>query len=372
MEGAEEKVQREKVEALCSACSIDASTARGLLEKVSWQVDRAAEDHLRAQAEKSAEEATPPADSPGAAAVNLPEGDPAQLSRESSQVTIEAWLQKVKLDRYSIAVKEAGYDELQFLKDALEVDIDEMLTDIEMKKPHARTFKKAWELLIAEQEEPATDREVEPEPERESDAAPPSEGHGSLQMQPAKGGGAAVRSDKTKLFGSLRFKDGRILPEARQLQTELSKVGLDLTLVDMSAGGDIDVTVFGNIERADTFIVFGTAGYGQDTGALFDRPSMRVFEAPCVPQMLTNGVNFRAGNPASTFYESKFAMNSGKRIVLIRMIPYAQRFEELQARQLFGVNKLSLEWIEGAAMPRSLVSDIVKAVGDESTAPRAH
>ena len=64
-------------------------------------------------------------------------------------------------------------------------------------------------------------------------------------------------------------------------------------------------------------------------------------------------------------------MTNGRRIVLIRMIPFAQRFEELQARQLFGVNKLSLEWIEGTTMPKSLVRDIVKAVGDESTAPRA-
>ena len=75
----------------------------------------------------------------------------------------------------------------------------------------------------------------------------------------------------------------------------------------MSAGGDIDTTVFGGIERADTFLVFGTSDYGQDTG-----------------------------NPASTFYESKFAQNTKRRIILIKMIPPNGRFEHLQARQLFG------------------------------------
>ena len=101
------------------------------------------------------------------------------------------------------------------------------------------------------------------------------------------------------------------MPEAIRLQPELKKVGLDLTVVDMSAGGDIDTTVFGGIERADTFLVFGTSGYGQDTG-----------------------------NPASTFYESKFAQNTKRRIILIKMIPPGGRFEHLQARQLFGTARI--------------------------------
>lgn len=69
------------------------------------------------------------------------------------------------------------------------------------------------------------------------------------------------------------------------------------------------------------------------------------------------------------FFESKFAMHSRKRIILVRMIPFAERFDHLQARQLFGVNKLCLEWIEGQPMPANLVADIVKAVRDPSTAP---
>ena len=88
-----------------------------------------------------------------------------------------------------------------------------------------------------------------------------------------------------------------------------------------------------------------------------------------MPEAYLSSCSFAQGNPASTFYESKFAQTNGKRIVLIRMIPFEEKFEHLQARQLFGVNKLSLVWIEGEPMPDTLVGDIVKAIEDPSTAP---
>lgn len=329
IQSAEEMLQAQKIKSLSQLCSIDALAARALLEKASWDVEKANDSYLRAKAEES--KAPEP---------KLPEGDPSKLDRQRSQITVDAWLQTVKLDRYASAIKDAGYDELQFLQDAQEEDIDEVLVDIKMKKPHVRTFKKAWRLLL----EPSTTSELDDEEAQIEDvggAAGPTEGHGNLQ-----GGGfgliAKVKSERTKLFGSSRYKDGKIMPEAVQLQRELAKVGLELTLVDMTAGGDIDATVFGGIERADTFVVFGTADYGEDTG-----------------------------NPACTYYESKFALSYGKRIILLRMIPYEVQFEELQARQLFGVNKLSLEWIQGTKMPSSLVRDIQKAVDDPSTAPRS-
>ena len=67
-------------------------------------------------------------------------------------------------------------------------------------------------------------------------------------------------------------------------------------------------------------------------------------------------------------------MTNGKRMLLIRMIPFEEKFVHLQARQIFGVNKLSLSWVAGAgadgsAMPPALVADILKAIADPSTAP---
>jgi hypothetical protein len=84
-------------------------------------------------------------------------------------------------------------------------------------------------------------------------------------------------------------------------------------------------------------LVFGTAHYGEDTG-----------------------------NQASTFYESKYAINRKKRIILLRMIPFDQDFEQLQARVMFGMNKLSLSWTVGQPMPATLVDDIIKAIESPS------
>ena len=72
-------------------------------------------------------------------------------------VTVTEWLASIKLGAYADAIAEEGYDELQFLGDAEEADIDELLETLQgsagagagvgMKKPHARTLKKAWKAL---------------------------------------------------------------------------------------------------------------------------------------------------------------------------------------------------------------------------------
>ena len=101
----------------------------------------------------------------------------------------------------------------------------------------------------------------------------------------------------------------------------------------MKAGQDISTEVFEWIEWADTFLVFGTANYGEDTG-----------------------------NPASSCMEAKYAQNERKRIILLRMIPWNAKHDHLQARVLFGMNSLTLEWQPGARMPITLVEDIVRAL----------
>ena len=57
-------------------------------------------------------------------------------------------------------------------------------------------------------------------------------------------------------------------------------------------GDDIEAKMIGGIEHCDTFVVFGSKSYGEDTG-----------------------------NSASTYYESKFALDRKKRIILIRQQP---------------------------------------------------
>mmetsp|Transcript_22760 Transcript_22760/g.34435 ORF Transcript_22760/g.34435 Transcript_22760/m.34435 type:complete len:506 (+) Transcript_22760:160-1677(+) len=139
-------------------------------------------------------------------------------------------------------------------------------------------------------------------------------------------------SDKA-IFASMRFRDGRILPQADLLRQELELHGIIMHIIDMRSGEDIDSKVFSTLEHCDTFLAFGTSDYGKDTG-----------------------------NSASTYFECKYAMNKNKRIIPLRMIPYDQEFEHLQARVLFGMNLLSLKWEENQPMPANVVDDILNAI----------
>jgi hypothetical protein len=105
-----------------------------------------------------------------------------------------------------------------------------------------------------------------------------SGGHGSVRGVPPPAPKQREGDPARAIFASMRFKGGAILPEAKALQLQLQLRDVDLQIIDMNAGGDIDTEVFSGIEFCDSFLVFGTAGYGEDTG-----------------------------NPASTFFESKFA-----------------------------------------------------------------
>ena len=138
------------------------------------------------------------------------------------------------------------------------------------------------------------------------------------------------------IFASMRFRHGFVLREAVFLERELEKYGYKLHIIDMRAGGDIDEKVFSTIEHCNIFLVFGTRDYGENTG-----------------------------NSASTYRESKYAENKGKKIILLRMIDYDQEFTHWWARVLFGMNWWSNLWVEGESMPPSLLDDILHEVNPD-------
>lgn len=76
--------------------------------------------------------------------------------------TLEAWLASVKLGDYAAAIAAEGYEELRFLCDADDEDLDELAKDVGMKKPHSKTFRKQLALLATREagREPA----IEPGP----------------------------------------------------------------------------------------------------------------------------------------------------------------------------------------------------------------
>ena len=82
-------------------------------------------------------EGTPPSPTPAVPAATY-------VADKVELPSLDIWLADLKLDKYKEALVKEGYEELQFLCDAEEGDIDELAMDVGMKKPHARTFKKAW------------------------------------------------------------------------------------------------------------------------------------------------------------------------------------------------------------------------------------
>ena len=151
----------------------------------------------------------------------------------------------------------------------------------------------------------------------------------------AERGSAADEPGGGGVFFSLRFgAEHGVVPMAEQLLAALEQRGASGKIVNMAAGGDIDTEVFQSIERCGTFLVFGSAKYGEDTG-----------------------------NQACTSYEYKHAFAKKKKIVLIRMIPFDQECDNLQARVIFNANRLVLPWMLGAPMPADLPDLILQAMG---------
>ena len=151
---------------------------------------------------------------------------------------------------------------------------------------------------------------------------------------------AAARAATHVVFASMRFANGQPLPEAIELREALKERGVHLKIVELTAGADINQEVFESIEHAEAFMVFGTSNYGEKTP-----------------------------NPACTYFESEYARNAGKKMILLRMIPWEQQFDHLQARVMFGMNSLALSWMEGTPMPEGLVDDIMAALVAEPPAP---
>jgi hypothetical protein len=280
----------------------------------------------------------------------IPEGTPPEPEPEPEpQLTVAQWLQEAKLCEYLPVVEEEGYNELEFLLDATETDIQEFVDGLvhakRMKKPHARAFVKAWARLSSLSSSSGTTGGVAASAtadvavKSDSTAAAAEfknhESHGKLtSLVPAAI--PVSKESKFSIFGSMRFGDEHgVVPMAQELQRALADpYGADLHIINMKAGGNINTAVFSAIEHCDTFLVFGSAAYGENTG-----------------------------NQACTYYEYEHAFSRKKNIILIRMIPRDQDFDELQGRVIFGANKLQLAWAVGEPMPVDLPNQIADAMG---------
>ena len=99
-------------------------------------------------------EASQSSASGGEQSAPAPEAQPTpspEVKAESTlapELSLDAWLANLQLESYAEPMKAEGYESLSFLKVAESEDIDEMIADIKMKKPHARMFKKGLAELL--------------------------------------------------------------------------------------------------------------------------------------------------------------------------------------------------------------------------------
>ena len=61
------------------------------------------------------------------------------------ELSLEAWLRELELEEYIDAFRRAGYTSLRFIQMS---DIDDIVVEVKMKRPHVRVFTPAWKELV--------------------------------------------------------------------------------------------------------------------------------------------------------------------------------------------------------------------------------
>jgi len=74
----------------------------------------------------------------------------AQFEEGVPPVDLDSWLKQAKLEKYTSAIKEYGYDSMDALLAASTEEIDEMTKDpdVKMKKPHQKLMLTQWKKLV--------------------------------------------------------------------------------------------------------------------------------------------------------------------------------------------------------------------------------
>jgi len=139
-----------------------------------------------------------------------------------------------------------------------------------------------------------------------------------------------------KVFASMRFPNGKPLPEAFQLKDILAKKGIDLFVVRVTAGDSINATVFDTaMDNCVAFVAFGSITYGQDTG------------------------NDASSHCEVLRWNEEYAPIWGP-IIPVRLIPWGEEFEHKTGQEVFSNDALSLSWEQLG--PEQVANEIAFAV----------
>eukprot|EP01044_Picomonas_judraskeda_P022053 COSAG03_NODE_5373_length_1266_cov_1.118252_1_plen_301_part_10 len=63
------------------------------------------------------------------------------LEPAGADTAIVAWLAQFKLERYAAQLCRHGYDDVEFIRELTEADVDDLIADAQMEKGHAKRFK---------------------------------------------------------------------------------------------------------------------------------------------------------------------------------------------------------------------------------------
>eukprot|EP01043_Picozoa_sp_COSAG02_P016020 COSAG02_NODE_696_length_18385_cov_48.260855_17_plen_774_part_00 len=62
----------------------------------------------------------------------------------SGLANVDVWLDRFELGRYSVPIKNLGYDHMIFVREASEKEVESLIEEVAMKPPHAKVFRRAF------------------------------------------------------------------------------------------------------------------------------------------------------------------------------------------------------------------------------------
>jgi hypothetical protein len=74
--------------------------------------------------------------------VHLAHSPNADQARKEKMQRVRVWLEQARLGLYADRFESEGYDDLEALRDLHDMEVEELIEEVEMKKGHARNFRK--------------------------------------------------------------------------------------------------------------------------------------------------------------------------------------------------------------------------------------
>jgi len=147
---AQAAVEQAAVEAAVQAAAAQAAADQAAAKNaVAAAAAVAADEAVAAQIASEQAEQAAQQDAAEQAIAALTIAEPAAGAVSPTDLSVMQWLVGVGLNDYAGSiVEDQGYDQLEYLVQASEDDVNEIVKDASMKKPHGKKFVKEWKKLV--------------------------------------------------------------------------------------------------------------------------------------------------------------------------------------------------------------------------------